>query len=285
MSKRFYLTTAIDYLNGEPHLGHAYEKIVADVIARARRSLGEEVFFLTGLDEHGQKVQQAALESGKTPQAYCDELAAIWKAFAKKLNLSNDDFVRTSEPRHQAAVQAILLKLHAAGHFYKAKYSGFYSIKEETFLTDKDRRPDGTFDPAYGEVVELVEDNYYFKLKAHQKWLSDYLDANPDFIQPAQRRNEVLGFLKHNQLEDLCITRPSARLSWGIPLPFDPQFVTWVWFDALVNYISVPAAHGDPTVLAALEPELQIPKSELELWPADIHVIGKDILKFHAAYC
>ena len=143
MSKRFYLTTAIDYVNGDPHLGHAYEKIVTDVIARVHRSLGEEVFFLTGLDEHGQKVQQAALESGKTPQAYCDELAAIWKAFAKKLNLSNDDFVRTSEPRHQAAVQAILLKLHAAGHFYKAKYQGFYSLKEETFLTDKDRRPDG----------------------------------------------------------------------------------------------------------------------------------------------
>ena len=285
MSKRFYLTTAIDYVNGDPHLGHAYEKIVTDVIARVHRSLGEEVFFLTGLDEHGQKVQQAALESGKTPQAYCDELAANWKAFAKKLNLSNDDFVRTSEPRHQAVVQAMLLKLHAAGHFYKAKYQGFYSLKEETFLTEKDRHPDGTFDPAYGEVVELVEENYYFKLKAQQQWLIDHLEANPEFIQPAERRNEVLGLLKHNELEDLCITRPLGRLNWGIPLPFDPDFVTWVWFDALVNYLSVPATHADKAVLSVLDaPALKTQGPELELWPADIHVIGKDILKFHAAY-
>src|SRR6266581_2494658 len=191
MSKRFYITTAIDYVNGSPHLGHAYEKIVADVIARTRRSFGQETFFLTGLDEHGQKVQQAAVAEGKSPQAYCDELAASWKAFAVKLELNNDDFVRTTEARHKEVVQAILSKLHAGGHFYREIYEGFYSTREETFLTDKDRRPDGTFDPAYGDVVELVEDNYYFKLKAHQQWLTDYLDANPDFIQPAQRRNEV----------------------------------------------------------------------------------------------
>ncbi len=147
MSKRFYITTAIDYVNGQPHLGHAYEKVIADVIARARRSLGQEVFFLTGLDEHGQKVQQAALAEGKNPQAYCDELAADWQAFAEKLDLTNDDFVRTTEPRHKEVVQAMLAKLHAAGQFYKATYTGFYSAKEETFLTEKDRRPDGTFDP------------------------------------------------------------------------------------------------------------------------------------------
>jgi methionyl-tRNA synthetase len=157
MSKRFYITTAIDYVNGQPHLGHAYEKIVADVIARAKRALGEEVFFLTGLDEHGQKVQQAALKEGKTPQAYCDELAKDWKAFTSILQLTQDDFVRTTELRHKEVVQAILSKLHAAGHFYKAEYKGFYSAKEETFLTDKDRLPDGTFDPCYGEVVELSE--------------------------------------------------------------------------------------------------------------------------------
>src|SRR5437667_4508053 len=213
MSKRFYLTTAIDYLNGEPHLGHAYEKIVTDVVARAHRSLGEEVFFLTGLDEHGQKVQQAALESGKNPQTYCDELAARWKAFAARLNLSNDDFVRTSEPRHKAVVQALLAQLHSAGHFYKAQYRGFYSPKEETFLTERDRRPDGTFDPSYGEVVELVEDNYYFKLKAQQPWLIGHLEANPEFVQPPYRRSEVLGLLKNHVLEDLCITRPVARLN------------------------------------------------------------------------
>jgi methionyl-tRNA synthetase len=285
MSKRFYLTTAIDYTNGEPHLGHAYEKIVTDVIARSRRSLGEDVWFLTGLDEHGQKVQQAALDSGKQPGAYCDELAATWMAFAKRLNLSNDDFIRTTQPRHQAVVQSILARLHATGHFYKANYSGFYSLKEETFLTEKDRRPDGSFDPGYGEIVELVEDNYYFKLKDHQPWLTAYLEGNPDFIQPPQRRNEVLGLLKSTELQDLCITRPRARLNWGIPVPFDEHFVTYVWFDALVNYLTAPASRGDATVLAALrdsKPPIEDPP--LNLWPADIHIIGKDILKFHAVY-
>ena len=283
MSKPFYITTAIDYVNGQPHLGHAYEKIITDVVARARRSLGEPVFFLTGLDEHGQKVQQAALKEGKAPQAYCDELAADWKAFATKLNLTNDDFIRTTEARHKQTVQAILAKLHAAGHFYQAEYRGFYSSKEETFLTEKDRQPDGKFDPSYGEVVELVEHNYYFKLKDHQQWLIDYIEANPEFIQPDYRRNEVLGFLKNNTLEDLCITRPASRLNWGIPLPFDPSYVTYVWFDALVNYISAPAALGDPTVTAALS-QPSTPNSQLQLWPADVHVIGKDILKFHAVY-
>jgi methionyl-tRNA synthetase len=285
MSKRFYITTAIDYVNGQPHLGHAYEKIIADVITRARRSLGQEVFFLTGLDEHGQKVQQAALADKKNPQEYCDALAADWQAFAKKLELTNDDFVRTTQPRHKEFVQTILSKLNDAGHFYKATYTGFYSAKEETFLTEKDRRPDGTFDPSYGEVVELKEDNYYFKLGAQQQWLIDYIEANPDFITPTYRRNEVLGFLKNNTLEDLCISRPSARLNWGIPIPFDPNYVTYVWFDALVNYISIAAAHGDETVLSALgNSKFKIQNPKLDLWAADIHVIGKDILKFHAVY-
>ncbi len=280
MSKRFYITTAIDYVNGQPHLGHAYEKIIADVIARARRSLGQEVFFLTGLDEHGQKVQQAAQAEKKNPQEYCDALAADWQAFAKKLELTNNDFVRTTQPRHKEFVQATLAKLNDAGQFYKAGYTGFYSAKEETFLTEKDRLPDGSFDASYGEVVELKEDNYYFKLGAHQQWLIDYIEANPDFIAPSYRRNEVLGFLKNNTLEDLCISRPLARLNWGIPLPFDPEFVTYVWFDALVNYTSVAAAHGDP----ALGYQPSTLNSQLSLWPADIHVIGKDIVKFHAVY-
>ena len=285
MSKRFYITTAIDYVNGQPHLGHAYEKIITDVIARARRSMGEEVYYLTGLDEHGQKVQQAALKEGKAPQAYCDELANDWKALAAKLNITNDGFIRTTETRHKETVQAILAKLHAAGHFYQAEYRGFYSQREETFLTEKDRRPDGTFDPAFGDVVELIEQNYYFKLKDHQQWLLDYIEAHPEFIQPDYRRNEVLGFLKNNTLEDLCITRPASRLNWGIPLPFDPADVTYVWFDALVNYVSAPASLGDPTILKALpNPNLETQNSKPELWPADVHVIGKDILKFHAVY-
>ncbi|MCL5096676.1 MAG: methionine--tRNA ligase [Candidatus Omnitrophica bacterium] len=291
MSKRFYLTTAIDYVNGQPHLGHAYEKVITDVIARAHRSMGEGTFYLTGVDEHGQKVQQAAVADGKTAQAYCDELARAWQAFAAKLELTNNDFVRTTELRHQVMVEAVLRKLHSAGHFYRAEYSGFYSTKEETFLTEKDRRPDGTFDPIYGEVVELVEDNYYFKLKDHQTWLIDYVENDPDFILPQARRNEVLGFLKNNPLEDLCITRPASRLNWGIPVPFDPGYVTYVWFDALLNYITVPAAYGDPVVLGALDSAVEAPESDwrmpgsaLELWPADVQVVGKDIVKFHAVF-
>ena len=284
MSKRFYLTTAIDYVNGQPHLGHAYEKIVTDVMARAQRALGEEVFFLTGTDEHGQKVQQVAQAQGKSPQTYCDELASAWQTFAANLGLSNDDFVRTTQPRHKAAIQAILAKLHAEGHFYKAPYQGFYSTKEETFLTEKDRRPDGTFDPVYGQVVELVEDNYYFKLKTHQAWLIEYIESHPEFIYPEMRRNEVLGFLKNNTLEDLCLTRPAARLNWGIPLPFDPAYVTYVWFDALCNYITVPADYRDPALTAVIPGLLPTQPRVLELWPADVQVIGKDILKFHAVF-
>ena len=283
MNKRFYITTAIDYVNGQPHLGHAYEKVIADVIARSRRSLGQEVFFLTGLDEHGQKVQQAAQAEGKDPQTYCDQLARDWKTFAATLVLTNDDFVRTTQPRHKEVVQRILSQLHTEGHFYKGLYCGYYSTKEETFLTEKDRRPDGTFEPSYGEVIELKEENYYFKLKNHQQWLIEYIEKNPTFVQPDHRRNEVLGFLKHNPLEDLCISRPASRLNWGIPLPFDPDYVTYVWFDALSNYISIPAAQGDPgTGRLNLQPAAA--RTPLELWPADVHVVGKDILKFHAVY-
>ncbi len=281
MSKRFYITTAIDYVNGEPHLGHAYEKIVADVIARSHRSLGQETFFLTGLDEHGQKVQQTALSRGKEPQVYCDELAAIWQTFASRLDLTNDDFIRTTQQRHKSFVQKVLAKLHAEGQIYKKLYQGFYSTKEETFLTEKDRLPDGSFPAMFGEVTQLEEENYYFRLKTHQQWLIDYIEQTPGFIEPDYRRNEVLGFLKNNELEDLCISRPVARLNWGIPLPFDPGFVTYVWFDALSNYASAPAALGDPELSGYSDtPQSQ----EVRLWPADIHVIGKDILKFHAVY-
>jgi methionyl-tRNA synthetase len=284
MSKRFYVTTAIGYANGQPHLGHAYEGVIADVIARSRRSLGEEVFFLTGLDEHGQKVQQAAIAEGKSPQAYCDALAASWQDFAGKLGLSNDDFVRTTQPRHKKVVQAILSKLHADDQFYKASHKGFYSLGAEVFVTEKERLPDGTFDPTLGKVIELEEESYYFKLGEHQDWLIGHIEANPGFIAPEYRRNEVLGFLKNNKLEDLCITRPVARLNWGIPVPFDPAYVTNVWFDALVNYISIPFAHGDPAVRKALCPSLPPLSPAVEAWPADLHIIGKDILKFHAVF-
>jgi len=284
MSKRFYLTTAIDYVNGAPHLGHAYEKVIADVIARARRSLGEGAFFLTGVDEHGQKVQQAAQAEGKSPQTYCDELTAVWRAFAARLGLANDDFIRTTEARHRQVVRAILSKLHRQGDLYKAAYQGFYSVKEETFLTEKDRNPDGTWDAQWGTVTELTEHNWYFKMGRHQQWLMDHIAAHPAFVQPDYRRNEVLGFLRSQPLEDLCITRPAARLNWGIPLPFDPDYVTYVWFDALTNYITVPASLGDPAICGPLGLDTARRPPPASLWPADLHVIGKDILKFHAVY-
>jgi methionyl-tRNA synthetase len=285
MSKQFYITTAIFYVNGTPHLGHAYEMVLADVIARSRRSLGQPVFFLTGLDEHGQKVKQAAQDQGLDPQTYCDQLAITWQSLADQLNLSHTDFVRTSSARHRQAVQTILNQLHAAGHFYQAEYTGFYSTRQETFLTEKDRLPDGTFDPFYGDVVKLVEQNYYFRLSQHQSWLINYIEAHPDFIEPDYRRNEVLGFLKHQTLEDLCCTRPATRLNWGIPVPFDPNFVTYVWFDALSNYITIPTSLGDPTLAAALTSAQPSNTPETpELWPADVHIVGKDILKFHAVY-
>ncbi len=286
MNKQFYVTTAIDYVNGAPHLGHAYEKVITDVIVRGHRSLGRDAFFLTGLDEHGQKVQQAAQAQGKDPQTYCDDLAATWQAFAGRLGLANDDFIRTTDPRHKTVVAALLTKLHAQGDIYKAEYRGWYSTRQETFLTDKDRNPDGTWDPGYGEVTEIVEDNWYFKLGQHQPWLIGHIEANPLFVQPDYRRNEVLGFLKKETLEDLCISRPKTRLNWGIPMPFDDDYVNYVWFDALTNYISAPASHGDPAVCAPLNlPSSSLnPPSSLAVWPADIHVIGKDILKFHAVY-
>ena len=282
MSKRFYLTTAIDYVNGEPHLGHAYEKVITDIIARTHSSLGQNVFYLTGLDEHGQKVQAAANAEGKDPQLYCDQFADIWEKFAEKLNLSNADFVRTSSERHKNFVQAVLQKLFKNNQFYQAEYRGFYSARQETFLTEKDRGEDGNFDPIYGDVTELIENNYYFKLGEHQQWLIEHIEDNPDFVQPETRRNEVLGFLKNNTLEDLCISRPKSRLEWGITLPFDEEYVTYVRFDALSNYTSNPAALGDSATTQAIG--LDTKTEKVSLWPADIHVIGKDILKFHAVY-
>jgi methionyl-tRNA synthetase len=181
-------------------------------------------------------------------------------------------------------VQGILSRLQQKDFFYKAAYEGFYSVRQETFLTEKDRLPDGSFAEIYGEVTKLVEENIYFKLKDQQAWLIDYIEKNPNFIQPDYRRNEVLGFLKNNELEDLCITRPASRLNWGIPVPFDKNFVTYVWFDALVNYISVPAARGDSAVNSFLQSAIPNPQSAISLWPADVHVIGKDILTFHAVF-
>tara|TARA_B100000212_G_scaffold41627_1_gene26928 strand:+ start:3621 stop:5147 length:1527 start_codon:yes stop_codon:yes gene_type:complete len=267
--KPFYLTTAIDYANGSPHLGHAYEKILADVIARMQKLLGHEVRFVTGLDEHGQKVQQGADREGISPQKRCDGIAEEFKALLKILNIEADDYIRTTEERHKKVVSKILSDLYDRGKIYLAEYRGFYSTRAEQFLQEKDK-VDGEWPEIYGQVSEITEKNYFFKLGKYQDWLIEHILENPTFISPDYRQNQVLEFLKE-PLNDLCISRPKERLSWGIPLPFDSEFVTYVWFDALVNYVTA-AGYGQ--------------ENEFErFWPADLHVIGKDILAPpHAVY-
>lgn len=261
----FYITTAIDYVNGSPHLGHAYEKVLTDVIARIRRMMGDKVHFLTGVDEHGQKVQQTARKRGIPPQQFCDEVSAEFRALLPKLNVANDDFIRTTEERHKRVVRDILQQLFDKGEIYKAEYQGYYSTRQEQFLQEKDRNPDGSWPEIFGEVTEITESNYFFKLRSYQEWLVQFLTENENFVFPRFRQKQVLEFLKE-PLNDLCISRPRDRLEWGIPLPFDQDFVTYVWFDALTNYYS--AVVDKPGV-----------------WPADWHVIGKDILvPPHAVY-
>tara|TARA_B100001248_G_scaffold262700_2_gene261117 strand:- start:6447 stop:7985 length:1539 start_codon:yes stop_codon:yes gene_type:complete len=259
--KQFYVTTAIDYANGKPHLGHAYEKVLADVISRFQRMEGRTVHFLTGLDEHGQKVQQTADKEGVEALAYCDQMASKFQDLIKDLNISNDDYIRTTEPRHKKVVQQILQDLYDKGEIYKAEYTGFYSARAEQFLQEKDQ-VDGKWPEIYGEVVEITESNYFFKLSQYQDWLKDYIENNPEFIQPNVAANPVKRFLE-DPINDLCISRPKERLSWGIELPFDTDFVTYVWFDALINYISAVGYGTD-----------DFKKN----WPADVHVIGKDIV-------
>lgn len=267
--KACYLTTAIDYANGSPHLGHAYEKVLTDVIARTRRMQGATVHFVTGLDEHGQKVQQSAVKAGVSPKAFVDAVAPEFIDLCRRLSISNDDFIRTTEPRHQEVVQAVLQDLYDRGEIYKAEYVGFYSVRQEQFVLERERLPDGSWPEIYGEVVELTEQNYFFRLAKHQDWLREHIRSNESFIFPRFRQKQVLEFLKE-PINDLCISRPVERLSWGIPLPFDPGYVTYVWFDALLNYVSA-VGYGTPR--------------QEQYWPADFQVIGKDILvPAHAVY-
>lgn len=263
--KSFYITTPIYYVNDKPHIGHAYTTILADVLTRFHKTNGEEVFFLTGLDEHGQKVQQAAEKRGMTPQAHCDDLAPRFTQLWDKLEIQYSDFVRTTEERHTQIVQKILQEVYENGDIYTDEYEGWYSVSEERFITEKEKESG-----AFRDVKKLKEKNYFFKMSAYQKQLIEYIQKNPEFIQPEHRRNEILGFLQQ-PLNDLCISRPKERLSWGIELPFDKEYVTYVWFDALINYISIPGYGTN-------EKEFQ------GLWPADIHLIGKDILTTHAVY-
>ena len=267
----FFITTAIDYTNGAPHIGHAYEKVLTDAIARYQRLKGREVYFLTGVDQHGQKVQQSAQRQGVAPKEFVDGLTDQFLRLWQALDISYDGWAATTEPVHIRCVQSMLQLLWEKGAFYKAKQSGHYSVRQEQFLTDKERGEDGAFGPEWGEVILIEEENYFFKLAEHRQWLLDLIDSRtaagrplvvPDF-RVAELRNAV-----EKLSGDLCISRPKSRLSWGIELPFDRDFVTYVWFDALSNYISF--AGYDPTPGADQE-------RFRALWPA-IHVIGKDIL-------
>ncbi len=268
MSKNFYITTAIDYANGSPHLGHAYEKVLTDIIARYRRLSGQKVKFLTGLDEHGQKVQMSAQKAGLEPVQICDRMAEEFQSVCEVLAISNDDYIRTTQDRHKSVVREVLQKLHDKDLIYKAQYFGYYSSRQEQFVTEKEK-VDGHWPEIYGEVEEVIETNYFFKLAQFQEWLIDFINNNEDWIYPRFRTADVLQFLKE-PLNDLCISRPKKRLEWGIELPFDSDFVTYVWFDALTNYITA-AGYGTETFS--------------HNWPADYHVIGKDILlPPHAVY-
>ncbi|CAN5560242.1 methionine--tRNA ligase [soil metagenome] len=270
MPKTFYLTTAIDYTNGAPHIGHAYEKVLADVIARYQRLKGEQVFFLTGVDQHGQKVQQSAEKAGVTPRQFVDETTAKFIALWDKLEVRYDGWAATTAPLHKKCVQGMLQRLYDEKQIYQEKQEGYYSIRQEQFLTDKERGPDGEFGPEWGEVEHRVEENYYFRLAQHKEWLLGYLRSHPDCVTPDFRQTELINAVEKLS-GDLCISRPKSRLSWGIELPFDPEYVNYVWFDALTNYISFIGY--DPRISSFI---LQ-PSSFQEKWPA-LHIIGKDIL-------
>jgi len=264
----FYLTTPIYYVNATPHLGHAYTTIVADAMARWRRLVGDEVWFLTGTDEHGDKIAQAAAKAGLPPQAYADRISGAFRAAWQALGITNDDFIRTTEPRHQRIVQRILQTLWDAGEIYLGTYGGHYCFGCERFYTEKEI-VDGNCPDHRTALTYIEEENYFFRMSRYQPWLVDYIERHPALIRPERYRNEILGFLR-DPLQDLSISRPRTRLEWGIPLPFDDKYVTYVWFDALINYVSALGGPGD----ARFE----------KFWPHAQHLIGKDILKPHAVY-
>ncbi len=267
--KTFFITTAIDYTNGSPHIGHAYEKVLADAISRYLRLFGRKVYFLTGVDQHGQKVQQTAEAQGTSPAAYVGETTEKFIALWNRLEVKYDGWAATTDPRHKRVVRAMLQRLHDEGQIYKKATRGFYSVRQEQFLTDRDRDQDGKFGEEWGTVEEREEENYYFRLSHHIEWLAAFLESHPDAVFPDSRMAHLRKAVEDGRDADLCISRPKSRLTWGIELPFDPDYVTYVWFDALTNYISFAG------YLA--EEGSGLPNFK-ELWPCDAHVIGKDIL-------
>lgn len=274
MNNRFYVTTPIYYVNDVPHIGHAYTTIAADILSRYHRLMGREVFFLTGTDEHGQKVEKAAREKGRDPKVHADLLVDNFRDLWKELNISNDAFIRTTDSEHIKTVQGLLQMLWDREEIERRSYSGWYCTPDERFWTEKDLNAGNC--PDCGRPVEHIqEENYFFRMSKYQARLIDYIETNDRYILPETRKNEVLGFLKHNELGDLCISRPKQRLAWGIPLPFDEKYVTYVWFDALVNYFSATRY---------LAPHAEMAGRGDFWWPADHHLVGKDILTTHAVY-
>lgn len=267
--ERFYITTPIYYVNARPHLGHAHTTILADAMARFNRLMGREVHFLTGTDEHGDKIVKAAQAAGKSPQEYCDEISGIFKALWPQLDISNTQFIRTTDPEHKRLVQKALQQVYDSGDIYFGEYGGHYCFGCERFYTEKELVdglcPDHKTKPEY-----IAEKNYFFRMEKYQNWLLDHIKANPDFIRPEQYRAEVVSLLESGALEDLCISRPKSRLDWGVELPFDTDYVAYVWFDALLNYLT---ALGWPDG-----------EKMRDFWPAANHLIAKDILKPHAVF-
>jgi methionyl-tRNA synthetase len=269
MNKKFYITTPIYYVNARPHIGHAYTTIACDTIARRQRLLGAETFFLTGTDEHGQKIERAAQAAGKTPQQYADEISAEFRRLWKRMGISNDDFIRTTEDRHKKRVQELFRRIRDNGYIYKGTYTGQYCVSDELYV---DGAQPGDPCPTCGRITETVrEENYFFKLSMFQdKLLALY--ANPEFIRPEARRNEVISFVRSG-LRDMSISR--STFAWGIPVPDDPKQVIYVWFDALANYLS---AIGYGSSHAGAQEAFK------KFWPADVQMIGKEIVRFHCVY-
>jgi methionyl-tRNA synthetase len=268
LEKAFYITTPIYYVNAAPHLGHAYTTIVADVLTRFHRLAGCETYFLTGTDEHGDKIVAAAEKAGQAPKEYVDAISAQFRALWPKLNIGNNDFIRTTDAVHQDTVKLILNKVNEKGDIYFSDYSGLYCFGCERFYTEREL-VDGKCPDHQVEPTRISESNYFFRMSKYQDWLIDHIHKHPDFIRPERYKNEVLAFLKE-PLEDLCISRPKSRLSWGIPIPFDEHYVTYVWFDALINYASALGYPDGPLFK--------------KYWPVVQHLVAKDILKPHGIY-
>ena len=271
--KKLYITTPLYYVNAKPHIGHSYTQVICDAIARFHKQSGNEVFFMTGTDEHGEKIEKATLEAGFSKgdeKKFVDSIVVHFKELWEKLDIKYDHFIRTTDKVHEDTVKKVLSILHEKNKLYKKAYKGYFCTPCETFWSSN-QASDGLCPDCKRSLEKLDEENYFFKISEYKKELIEYIKKNPEFIIPEIRRNEVLSFLEKNELQDLCISRPKKRLSWGIELPFDKEFVTYVWFDALINYISGIGYVNDR-------------KKFDTFWPSATHVIGKDILRHHAIY-